>query len=81
MVRPITDTELLKKKYPCGVGGCEEVVSYANLMIGSTVCGGIAVKLMLMFHNLGFNLKELHEDAIRKIALPPLTSVCKIFPR
>jgi hypothetical protein len=70
MVRVITDPEFLQKKYRCGVGSCQEVVSYELDDRVNGLCGYCCTTHATL-HNLGINLKELHEDAIKKISLPP----------
>jgi hypothetical protein len=74
MVRTITDPEFLKKNYPCGVGGCQEVVSHE---LEDPVNGlwGYCCQTHATLHCLGANLKELHEEAIKKISLPSRPSV------
>jgi len=74
MVRPITDPELLKKKYSCGVGGCQEVVSH-ELDDRANGLWGYCCQTHATLHSLGRNLKELHEEAIMKNSLPPLSSI------
>ena len=71
MVRKITDTEFLRKNYRCGVGGCQEAVSHG---LEDPVNGlwEYCCQTHATLHNLGTNLKEPHEEAIKKIAPPPL---------
>lgn len=69
MVRTITDPEFLKKNYPCGVGGCQEVVSHE---LEDTVNGlsGYCCRTHALVHTFGENLKDLHEKAMEKIQPP-----------
>jgi hypothetical protein len=70
MVRIITDPEFLRKNDCCGVGGCQDVVSYE---LDDRVDGlwGHCCQPHATLHNLGVNVKELHEEAMKKLALPP----------
>jgi hypothetical protein len=69
MVREITDPEFLRKNYLCGVGGCQDRATY-ELEDQFNGLRGQCCKTHATLHNLGVNLKEIHEEAIEKIQLP-----------
>jgi hypothetical protein len=69
MVREITDREFQKTNQLGGVGGCQDRATYE---LEDQVNGlrGQCCKTHATLHNLGANLKELHEEAIEKIQVP-----------